>query len=97
MSELSVEIRIAGRTYPLRVAAADEKYLRQAERAIEKRLQEWNQNPGTRDAQDRLAMILLIGWVEMLKDNASRDKNLSFLDTKLKAISKTLQAVNDGE
>jgi len=95
MSDVPVEIKIAGRIYPLRVAAADEKFLRQAEKAIEKRIQQWTQNAGTRDAQDRLAMILLTGWVDMLKENQSRDTKLSFLDTKLKSLAKTLQAVDE--
>jgi cell division protein ZapA len=93
MSTVPVEIKIAGRTYPLRVEAADEKFLRQAEKAIEKRLAQWTQNAGTRDAQDRLAMILLTGWVEMLKESNARDVKLSFLDTKLKSLAKTLQTV----
>ncbi len=95
MNDIPVELRIAGRMYPLRVAAAEEKYLRQAEKAIEKRMQEWSQNPGTRDSQDRLAMILITGWVDMLRETVARDAKLSQLDSKLKSITKTVQSVED--
>lgn len=59
MSERSITVTIAGRTYPLTVSANDEIMVRSAEKLINDRIKEYESNYSVRDKQDLLAMCAL--------------------------------------
>ena len=59
MSELSVQISIAGRTYPLTIERKDEESLRKVAKEIQVHIDKLRQTYAVKDAQDLLAMTLL--------------------------------------
>jgi len=59
MSEVSVKVNIAGRTYPLTVDQQDHEHILQAEKNIEESIQQFKQNYAVKDKQDLLAMAAL--------------------------------------
>jgi cell division protein ZapA len=59
MSEISIKVNIAGRTYPLTLGSAEEENIRKAETAIEESIQAFQKNYAVKDKQDLLAMASL--------------------------------------
>ncbi len=59
MSELSIQINIAGRTYPLTIKREDEESLRKVAKEIQAHVDKLRQTYAVKDAQDLLAMTLL--------------------------------------
>ena len=59
MSEVSIKVNIAGRTYPLTVSSSEETAIRQAEEKIEQSINIFQQNYAVKDKQDLLAMAAL--------------------------------------
>jgi len=59
MSEVSIKVNIAGRTYPLTVSSLEEPGIRKAEQAIEESVQVFQKNYAVKDKQDLLAMAAL--------------------------------------
>ncbi len=59
MSEVSIKVNIAGRTYPLTVKSLEEAGIRLAEQAIEESIQVFQKNYAVKDKQDLLAMAAL--------------------------------------
>ena len=59
MSETSIKVQIAGRTYPLIVSTTEEVRIRQAEKAIEESIEIFQKNYAVKDKQDLLAMAAL--------------------------------------
>lgn len=59
MSEVSIKVNIAGRTYPLTVSSEEEAGIRKAEQAIDESIQVFQKNYAVKDKQDLLAMAAL--------------------------------------
>lgn len=59
MSERSITVNIAGRTYPLTVKGEDEAKVMDAVTLINDRIKEYESNYSVRDKQDLLAMCAL--------------------------------------
>ena len=59
MSEVSIRVNIAGRTYPLTVSSEEEAGVRNAEKTIEESIQLFQKNYAVKDKQDLLAMAAL--------------------------------------
>lgn len=59
MTDVSLKIVIAGRTYPLTVKKEDEEAVHQAAKMINDKVKEFEQNCSVRDKQDLLAMCAL--------------------------------------
>ena len=59
MSELSITVSIAGRTYPLTVKGEEEAIIRQAAGMINDKVREYEESYSVRDKQDLLAMCAL--------------------------------------
>lgn len=59
MSEVSIKVSIAGRTYPLTVDQQDHEQILQAEQSIEESIQQFRQSYAVKDKQDLLAMAAL--------------------------------------
>lgn len=73
MTELSIHIHIAGRTYPLTVKPEEEGNLRAAGKLIQEKLQVYNEQFNLRDQQDALAMFAL----EIANENLALRKELA--------------------
>jgi cell division protein ZapA len=59
LNELSINIHIAGRTYPLSVNSEEEINLRAAGKLIQEKLQAYAEQYNLRDQQDALAMFAI--------------------------------------
>ncbi len=59
MSETSIKVQIAGRTYPLTVSITEEERIRIAEKAIDESIEIFQKNYAVKDKQDLLAMAAL--------------------------------------
>lgn len=59
LNELSININIAGRVYPITVTPAEEAGLRAAGKLIQDKLQQYSSQFALRDNQDALAMFAL--------------------------------------
>lgn len=59
MSDVSIKVQIAGRTYPLTVSSVEEERIRDAEQLIGESIEIFQKNYAVRDKQDLLAMASL--------------------------------------
>ncbi len=59
MSDVSIKVTIAGRTYPLTIQSEEEAGIRSAEQSLEESVQLFQQNYAVKDKQDLLAMAAL--------------------------------------
>jgi cell division protein ZapA (FtsZ GTPase activity inhibitor) len=66
MSQLSIKITIAGRTYPLSIKMSEEERIRKAAKSIDENLSKLQQSYAVKDKQDLLAMTALQMAVEKL-------------------------------
>lgn len=76
MNELSINIHIAGRVYPLSVKAEEEIHLRTAGKLIQDKLHEYSSQFNLRDQQDALAMFAL----EIATENLALKRQQSMSD-----------------
>ncbi|MCG9881558.1 MAG: cell division protein ZapA [Bacteroidia bacterium] len=73
MNELSINIHIAGRVYPLSTIASEEVHLRAAGKLIQDKLQEYSSQFNLRDQQDALAMFA----IEIANENMALKRQIS--------------------
>lgn len=66
MDELSIRIKIADREYPMKVKREEEERVRTAAKWISDRLKTFNDQFGTDDKQDLLAMVAFDSMVQKL-------------------------------
>ncbi|MFT6845968.1 MAG: cell division protein ZapA (FtsZ GTPase activity inhibitor) [Flavobacteriales bacterium] len=66
MSQLSIKITIAGRTYPLSINMSEEERIRKAAKTIDENLSKLQQSYAVKDKQDLLAMTALQMGVEKM-------------------------------
>lgn len=72
MNELSINIHIAGRVYPLTVNSNEEENLRTAGKLIQDKLQLYSKQFNLRDQQDALAMFA----IEIANENLALKQKL---------------------
>ncbi|MBL6645242.1 MAG: cell division protein ZapA [Flavobacteriales bacterium] len=73
MNESSIQVTIAGRTYPLTVAEGEAKSVRDAAGRIDEIVQRFQRDYGVSDRQDLLAMAAL----QLLSDTAGAPQETS--------------------
>jgi len=59
MSQLSIKVNIAGRTYPLTIERSEEEMIRKAADNINESIKDLKENYAVKDIQDLLAMTAL--------------------------------------
>src|SRR5258706_16221925 len=75
MGELnSVKVSIGNRSYPLKITKEEEEKVMQAAQAINKKLQEFEENYAVKDKQDLLAMCALQFATESLNHSKQHGK-----------------------
>jgi cell division protein ZapA len=67
MSELSIRVTIAGRTYPLTIERDEEEQVRKAAKFIDDKINELKKQYAVTDLQDYLAMVALEMSTELTK------------------------------
>ncbi|MCF8254775.1 MAG: cell division protein ZapA [Bacteroidia bacterium] len=73
MNELSINIHIAGRVYPLTVHSNEEINLRAAGKLIQDKLQDYSKQFNLRDQQDALAMLA----IEIANENLALKRQIA--------------------
>ena len=86
MKEISINIIIAGRTYPLTVKESEEVNVRKAAKRIEDKIKDFEQNYSVRDRQDLLAMCALQFANEAVSENAKNLNESLGLTVKMEAL-----------
>lgn len=93
MSELSINIKIAGRTYPLMVKPEAEVKVRAAAKLIQDKLDSYKSGYSVKDNQDVLAMFaieLATDYLnlrdQIIEENASNEKALQQILSELKSV-----------
>jgi len=76
--KIKIKITVAGRNYPLKVTPAEEEFVRQAVRFIEKRINEVEKQYNIKDIQDIQAIILVelaseLGYLKRKRDNDEQE------------------------
>lgn len=75
---IKIKITVAGRNYPLKVTPAEEEFVRQAVRFIEKRISEVEKLYNIKDIQDIQAIILVelaseLGYLKRKCENEEQE------------------------
>ena len=68
MSELSIKVNIAGRTYPLTISMDEEEKIRKAVNLINSKINHLESNYAVKDKQDLLAMTVLEYATQVMED-----------------------------
>ena len=71
MKELSINVKIADREYPMKVDAEDEERIRLAGKKINEKIKLYRDQFGIDDKQDLLAMVAFDSLYEKLQTEAS--------------------------
>ena len=93
MNELSININIAGRAYPLTVSETEEETVRTAGKLIQEKLLQYAKQFDLKDQRDALAMLTLELATENLKLKARSNRGDELLDKELKAMQELLANV----
>ncbi len=83
MTEVSLKVLIAGRTYPITVKQEDEQMVLNVAKMITDKVKEMEQNYAIRDKQDLLAMTalnLLVAQQNTPKKSPELEKEINQLD-----------------
>ena len=89
MDDFFIKIKIADRTYSLKIKPEEEAVLRQAAKAIENKLKLRKEQMRIHDKQDLLAMVAFDAEVAKLKELRNReqqDKLVDGISQKLKSL-----------
>lgn len=89
MNDFFIKIKIADRTYSLKIKPEEEAILRQAAKEIEHKLKLRKEQMRVNDKQDLLAMVAFDAEVEKLKElkrNDQQDKLVDGINDKIKDI-----------
>lgn len=88
MSELSIKVTIAGRSYPLTIKRDEEEMIRKAAKSIDEQVNRFQANYAVKDKQDLLAMTAL----QLATRNASSnlDTDQTELENQLAEIDQLL-------
>lgn len=94
--QIAIKLQLAGRTYSLKVNAADRTKVLEAAELLQKKFMEMKMKFSTSDAADHLAMSAIMNLSEQLKKN-SPDHTLSdSIESKLDAANAELLKVMKG-
>ena len=91
MSEVSIQVEIAGGVYPVKVNSADEVNLREVVTLINNKIAEFEKNFVIKDRRDVLAMVMLQLVSEYYKSAKSSEEELSHLRSMLSDVEQMLR------
>ncbi len=91
MNDFFIKIKIADRTYSLKIKPEEEAILRKAAKAIESKLKLRKEQMRIQDKQDLLAMVAFDAEVEKLKELEKKEQQEKLVD----GINKKLKGLLD--
>lgn len=95
MDEITINVEIADRRYPLKIARADEEQLRKAAALINERMKSFLRHYSFKDMQDQLALIALQFATTSLKYESELAFNSQHLKRKLDELNTLLDERSD--
>lgn len=87
-----ITINIAGRNYPLNVAASEEETLRRVGKQIDGMIKEFEASFDVRDKQDALAMCALRLGTSAEVFNKTNERNLELSNKKLQELCELIES-----
>ena len=84
MTQLNVNI--AGRLYPLKIRKEEENIIRDAEKLVSQKIQEYRSSYDGKDTQDYLAMVLINLAVQWISKGEEDSKGAESLAQKLREL-----------
>ncbi len=90
MSDVSIQVEIAGGIYTLKIKSDDEKNVKQAVELINQKISEFERNYGVKDKKDILAMVTLQLVSQLHKEKQQAEKELSTLKEVLNDVEQML-------
>jgi cell division protein ZapA (FtsZ GTPase activity inhibitor) len=90
MSEVSINVEIAGATYPVKISSADEGKLREVVTLINTKISEFERSYAIKDKKDVLAMVALQLVSQYYKDAKNFENELSNLKSTLTDVEQML-------
>ncbi|GAB1448927.1 hypothetical protein MASR2M44_19490 [Bacteroidota bacterium] len=90
LNELSINIHIAGRVYPLTVSSEEEAGVRAAGKLIQEKLQAYNEQFALKDQQDALALFALEMATQYQHLLNQKEKELAELESELGGLIQSL-------
>lgn len=90
MSEVSINVEIAGSIYPVKINSADEGKLREVVTIINTKIGEFEKNFAIKDKKDVLAMVALQLVSQYYKDAKNSEVELSNLRAMLSDVEQML-------
>jgi cell division protein ZapA len=93
LNEISINISIAGRKYPLTIAASDEQNIRAISKMINEKVQAYGEQFSLKDNQDALAMFALELAAEYQKMSLQLEANTEQTNKELLEIKQLLASV----
>ncbi len=91
MSEVSINLEIAGSMYPVKISSADEGKLREVVTIINTKIVEFEKNYAVKDKKDVLAMVTLQLVSQYYKDVKTSEEELSHLRSMLTDVEQMLK------
>ena len=88
MSQLSIKVNIAGRTYPLTIERSEEEMIRKAADKINESIKDLKENYAVKDIQDLLAMTAL--QLSTKSNTISKEVDDDKVANELKTLDKEL-------
>lgn len=73
MSDLSIKVNIAGRSYPLTIDRNEEEMIRKAAKMVDDSVRKFQESYAVKDRQDLLAMTALNYATKALQGKAPKD------------------------
>ena len=90
MSDVSIQVEIAGGIYTLKIKSDDEKNVKQAVELINQKISEFERNYGVKDKKDVMAMVALQLVSQLAKEKNQAEKELSTLRLVLEDVEHML-------
>jgi cell division protein ZapA (FtsZ GTPase activity inhibitor) len=91
MSEININVEIAGGVYPVKISSADEGKLREVVTIINTKIAEFEKNYAIKDKKDVLAMVTLQLVSQYYKEAKTSELELSNLKTMLADVEQMLK------
>jgi len=91
MSEVSINLEIAGSMYPVKISSADEGKLREVVTIINTKIAEFEKKYAVKDKKDVLAMVTLQLVSQFYKDAKTNEEELSNLRSMLSDVEQMLK------
>lgn len=92
MQQISIELKIANRTYPLQIQAEEAETARMAAELINQKLKVFEERYGVRDVQDLFAMVSLQIATQLLEFEKQSKHYHSGIQSRLETLNTELDA-----